>query len=97
MEADAEKGVHKAELTSRDLPESMHEYVKGIVRQAALDIGWRAKYIAVLKDRVTFVLKPYPLEKRLADEAKSEYYRQEARRRRSGTPLDRAKSRNPAP
>jgi len=97
LEPNPETGEHKAELAMKALPDNLREHIRGVVRQAALDVGWRAKHVAVLKDRVTFTLKPYPMEKRLADEARSEEFRQEARRRRSGTPLCRAKSRTPEP
>lgn len=97
LDTDLEKGVHRAYLAMKGLPDNMHNAVRDVIRQTALSVGWRAKHIAISKDRVSFALKPYPLEMRLREEARSEEFRQEARRRRSGTPLDRAKSHIPEP
>lgn len=97
LSPDPEQHEHKAELSVVALPDKMRKHVKDVIRQAALDAGWLAKHVSFHKDRVAFVLKPYPLEKRLADEARSEEFRQEARRKRLGTPLDRASGRTPEP
>ena len=97
IKADAEKCEHRATLAHKDLPHSMHKTVRGIIRSAALDVGWLAKYVKIGKASVEFSLKPYPLEQRLLAEAKSESFRQAAHRKREESRLHREDSHTPVP
>lgn len=97
LNADDKKKTTRASLQMKGLPKDMRRAVMGVIRKAALDVGWRAKHVRFLVDRVEFELKPYPLEKRLLEEAKREEFRQAARRKREGTPPGRGGSQTPAP
>lgn len=94
---DEKKREHRAALLCTEILPQLHKPIKGIIRDSALELGWRAKYIRFQKDRVEFVLKPYPLEARLREQARSEEFRQAARKKRAGTPLHRACAQIPEP
>lgn len=97
LNADEEKREHRASLMMKGLPTPLKEGVRGVIRKVALDVGWKAKHIRFLKDRVEFVLKPYPLETRLLEEARSSEFRQAAHRKREETLRSPEGSRSPAP
>ena len=98
LQGDEKKVEHKATLMLRALPaKSLLGNIKQIVRGSALTVGWRAKNLKFSKDRLEFVLKPYPLEYRLREEARREEFRQAARKKREGTHPGRVHARTPAP